>query len=524
LLSDVWFAYPDSTVPIIRGLELSVPLSRCTILVGPTGAGKSTILKILRGFYKLHGGRIKGKIRIQGIDYAQLTFDDITSRGIVFMHQDPHSNIHLLSVRDEIQSGLVYNNFPWEQIMNIADKTKESMGISYLVDRCTEQLSEGELQKIGIASSLALCYGFKKSPILLLDSPMSLLDGRSQDELIETLKGLKKQDVTILIACPDLGPYKEIADKAVLIAEGRKVKEGSAEAIIDCQEYNKLVGVPLVSDADFLKSANVKNSKEDTGRAYHGSDYAFTFQNIRFSYNDSLVFNNISGEIGRLGTVTAIFGHNGSGKTTLIKLMLGILKPLKGEILLFGKNPQKYSASEIGPKIAFVTQNPTEMFVSNTVEEECLIAPINLHVNNPEALVSQALKLTHLDHLTDRSVDSLSGGERRLLSLACTALVSNCSLVILEEPDLALNPNRWKEVLKILLEFRQSGKTVILTTHAIETAILCDEILVLSGGNLVFRGTSSEFLNEKQAMKDMGNRQNDRLLKIKKIMSHLKKT
>jgi len=518
LFRDFWFTYADSTAPVIKGLALSIPLNKCTILVGPTGAGKSTVLKIIRGFHKLYEGKIKGTIRMHGINHAQLSFDDITSLGVVFLHQDPHANVHLLNVRNEIQSGLVYNNVSWQQSIEIVDQIEEYLNISHLDKRCTEQLSEGELQKVGLAASLATSYGVQNSPILLLDSPMSFLDGRSQDDLLEILKKLKKQKMTVLIACSDLDQYEEIADKAVLIEEGRNVREGTAKTLMGSEEYRQTVGTPLTSDIRFLDSIWIKrkppkNFEETNLRG----DYAFIFQNVHFAYDNELFFNNISGQIGRFGTISAIFGHNGSGKTTLLKLMLGVLKPLRGKTYLLGKSPERYSPSEIGLKVAFITQNPTEMFVSNTVEEECLIAPKNLNLDNPEKLVSQALKFTHLDHLVNRSVDSLSSGERRLLSLACTALVTNCNLAVLEEPDFALNPSRWKEVLEILVRFKELGKTVILTTHSMETAIICDEILVLSNGNIIFKGTPSEFLIEKNVIEHMGIRQKERLLKIRKI-------
>jgi iron complex transport system ATP-binding protein len=214
---------------------------------------------------------------------------------------------------------------------------------------------------------------------------------------------------------------------------------------------------------------------------------AITLSDITFSYASQtrVLFEGLSLEIPP-GTITAILGPNGSGKTTLMHLILGLLSPDEGVILLARRPRHQYSRRDLGKLMGLVSQNEFIPF-NFTVLDYVLLgrAPHLQLLQTPSAadvaVAERVLEEIGLRHLKDRSIQSLSGGERQLVMIA-RALAQRPRILLLDEPTSHLDLGNKRRVLDIMTTQAAQGVTVVFTTHEPDLAAAVAEYAVLMGG------------------------------------------
>jgi len=205
-------------------------------------------------------------------------------------------------------------------------------------------------------------------------------------------------------------------------------------------------------------------------------------KNIEKRFGKYEVLKNISLNI-EPGKITAIVGPNGSGKTTIIKSILGLVQPDKGEILINDKSIVKefMYRKEIGymPQVASFPDNLTVNEVFN------MISDLRKQQINGSADIIRTL---NLQPELNKKIRTLSGGNKQKVS-ACIALMFNPKIIILDEPTAGLDPVAAANLKKKIVEQRNAGKTIILTSHIMaEIEELSDNILFLIEGKIVFNG------------------------------------
>lgn len=206
-------------------------------------------------------------------------------------------------------------------------------------------------------------------------------------------------------------------------------------------------------------------------------------KNIEKSFGKYKVLKNISLNI-EPGKITAIVGPNGSGKTTIIKSILGLVQPDKGEILFNNKSVIKeyLYRKDIGymPQAASFPDNLTVNEVFN------MISDIRMQQMNGNA---ELINILNLQPELNKKIRTLSGGNKQKVS-ACIALMFNPKIIILDEPTAGLDPAASANLKKKIVEQRDAGKTIILTSHIMaEIEELSDNILFLIEGKIVYDGS-----------------------------------
>lgn len=165
------------------------------------------------------------------------------------------------------------------------------------------------------------------------------------------------------------------------------------------------------------------------------------------------------------GDRLSIVGPNGAGKSTLLKIIMGLLQPDAGTITAFGKPcAEEVDFHEVRRRIGFVFQDADDQLFCPTVAEDVAFGPLNLGKSKDEALaiVDQVLTRLGLLHLRDRITHKLSGGEKRLVTLA-TVLAMEPEVLILDEPTNALDPDNYARLIEILKGLDQA---ILLVSHA----------------------------------------------------------
>ncbi|MBN1829986.1 MAG: ATP-binding cassette domain-containing protein [Deltaproteobacteria bacterium] len=214
-------------------------------------------------------------------------------------------------------------------------------------------------------------------------------------------------------------------------------------------------------------------------------------EHVGFRYNRSgpLVLDDINLVIDN-GEHIGIIGPNGSGKTTLVQLMNALLLPSEGRIIVDGlKTTDAGTAAEIRRRVGIVFQNPESQIVGMTVEEDTAFGPGNLALPAQEIRrrVDDCLGAVGLSGFQERSTHKLSGGEKRLLSIA-GILAMQPRHIIFDEPTAFLDPAGRERVLAVIDEINRQGVAIIHISHHMEDILGADRIIVLKDGRIVRDG------------------------------------
>lgn len=186
---------------------------------------------------------------------------------------------------------------------------------------------------------------------------------------------------------------------------------------------------------------------------------------ITFAYPaHGLTLNGACLRLGK-GERLSITGPNGAGKSTLLKIAVGLLRPASGRVVAFGQDRRtEADFTEVRRRIGYVFQDPDDQLFCPTVAEDIAFGPLNLGKSKEEALaiVDSILGRMHLSHLRDRITHHLSGGEKRLVTLA-TVLAMDPDILILDEPTNALDIENEARLLEILQSLPQA---ILLISHS----------------------------------------------------------
>ncbi len=195
------------------------------------------------------------------------------------------------------------------------------------------------------------------------------------------------------------------------------------------------------------------------------------------------------------GEFLLLTGRNGSGKTILARHLNGLYSPTEGAVFLYGKNI-KDDIVHTRRKIGLVFQEAASQIVGMTVEEDVAFGPENLGLPEEDVMrkTDEALRLTGMERFREHKPHTLSGGEKRRLTIA-GVLAMDPDIIILDEPFTGLDYPASVMLLKTLCSLHEEGKTIIVITHELEKILAhADSVVVMEAGTLACRGTPEEIL------------------------------
>ena len=206
------------------------------------------------------------------------------------------------------------------------------------------------------------------------------------------------------------------------------------------------------------------------------------------SYGDQRVVDAIALQV-KQGECFGLLGPNGAGKTTTLRMMLGLTKPDSGRLTIMAQDAIKH-AREIRCRIGVVPQmdnlDPDFSVIENL---RTYASYFGLRAKHIDDRIHDLLMFAHLSNKANATIDSLSGGMKRRLTLA-RSLVNDPQLLILDEPTTGLDPQARQLIWQRLRELKQAGRTLILTTHYMEEAQrLCDRLAIMDHGRVIAVGS-----------------------------------
>ena len=172
------------------------------------------------------------------------------------------------------------------------------------------------------------------------------------------------------------------------------------------------------------------------------------------------------------------------GKSTLAKLIAGIVKPTKGQVLIEGKDTKKKeNFLEIRKQVGIVFQNPENQIIFNSVEDEIRFGLENLNMGDIEAKTREALKKVGLEGKEKKEAYTLSLGQKQRLTIA-SILAMQTKYIVLDEPTAMLDPKGKEEIYNIIKQLKKEGYAIIYITNIIDEVLLSDIIWVIQDGKL----------------------------------------
>ncbi len=436
--------------PALDGVTLEIAAGEVVLLEGPSGGGKSTLLRALAGLVPhFHGGRFAGRVTVLDRD-TRSTLPAALATSVGSLFQDPETQAVRATVARDIAFGLENLAVPADRIGERIDEVLTLVRARHLRDREITTLSGGERQRAALAAVLAL-----RPRLLLLDEPTSQLDDAGVDALEDTLLALAASGVAIMIAEHHADRLRRTVDRTIRLAAGR------------------LVATP--------------DEGPDAGSpgGHAGSD-ALEVGGLEARYGECAAITACSLTL-PAGTVTALHGANGSGKSTLLRVIAGLHPAHRGNVVVAGRDVTGLPAEARFPEVGFLPQDAGRRLLRERVDDEIASAARRLPRPAREERVAALMAELDLTRLAPAHPLDLSVGERERVALA-SVLAGGPRVILLDEPSRGMDPARRAMLADALRRRAASGAAVLVATHdRAFAAAVADRHLELVEGRVLDR-------------------------------------
>ena len=465
--------------PAVSGLDLDIRPGELVLVLGPSGAGKSTLMHALAGVLgDDEDGDETGELLIDGIRPRQ-------ARGRVgLVLQDPDSQVVLARVGDDVAFGCENLGVPRAEIWPRVTQALDDVGLDLPLRHPTSALSGGQKQRLALAGVLAMRPG-----LVLLDEPTANLDPDGVVEVRDAVhRSVQASGATLVVIEHRVAVWQDIVDRIIVLdPAGGILADGPTSSVLTAEGARLAAAGVWIPRYPPGRPAR-RPLAERTGEVLL-SAAGLAVGRVPFARRQPVVVaEGIALDV-TAGTATAITGPNGAGKSTLALTLAGLLAPAGGHLSataaltaaggqpraagrgrrrggVLGADPHVWRSRDLLERIGTVFQDPEHQFLAGSVRDELAIGPRALGLGDAAVAdrVDGLLDRLRLEHLADANPFTLSGGEKRRLSVA-TVLATRPRLLILDEPTFGQDSRTWSELVRLLAELLDTGTAVVAVTH-----------------------------------------------------------
>lgn len=511
----VSYAYPGNDRQVLKDIDLTIQRGEIIGIIGPTGAGKTTFCLALNGIVpQFFSGTFFGTVAVAGLDTIETPISRLAHLvGMVF--EDPETQITATTVESEVAFALENLKVPTPDIDRRVRDALAMVGLTGYESKHPANLSGGQKQRLSIASALALA-----PDIIVLDEPTSQLDPEASEDIFAILLKLKQESrTTVVIATHASEELAQIADRILLVSDGRIVAEGSPEQVFSASamlreqrvrppditqsfevlrrhaglDENSALPVTLEAAEEAigdLPPIKPPSKPPDESRKSRVLLTALSVDELAYTYPDGTeALRGIDLAIGQ-GEFVGIVGRNGSGKTTLVRHFLKLMTPTAGKVRVMGEGIANMKVSDMARRIGYVSQNAHQQIFSDTVAGEVgfALSMMRRPKGEIDAAVEKSLNVMDLAWAADRHPISLSRGDRLRVAIAAV-LALEPQILIFDEPTTGQDWRGSLAILDTLKALNDLQKTVVLITHHIYLLPgFAERLIVMNGGKVVLDG------------------------------------
>jgi energy-coupling factor transporter ATP-binding protein EcfA2 len=440
------------------------------LLLGASGAGKSTLIHALAGV--LGGddeGEQRGELLVNGKPAES------ARGGVGLVLQDPDSQVILARVGDDVAFGCENLGVPRDEIWRRVHEALDAVGLDLPLDHPTSDLSGGQKQRLALAGVLAMRPG-----LLLLDEPTANLDPDGVFEVRDAVaRVLEKNQSTFVVIEHRVDVWIGLVNRVVVLSPGGGVlADGRPDDVLRSE------GRSLAADGVWVPGFPPAHPRRELRSA---GGILLSAEQLSIGRTPGTALRTDINLGVHEGRALAITGPNGAGKSTLGLTLAGLLPPIAGRVLapaLAGSlkpDPISWKSRELVTRIGSVFQDPEHQFVTGTVADELRVGAkvLKMPPREVDARVGELVQRLRLDHLLRANPFTLSGGEKRRLSVA-TVLVTRPPLLVLDEPTFGQDSRTWRELVAFLAELLDAGSAVVAVTHDLDfvAALAQDQLVV----------------------------------------------
>ena len=233
------------------------------------------------------------------------------------------------------------------------------------------------------------------------------------------------------------------------------------------------------------------------------SHIRINFEHVNYSYEKAVpILQDVTFSAHEHESI-GLIGANGVGKSTLLKLLVGLNLGYEGTISVEGMKVEKQILPKIRERIGYVFQDSDSQLFMSTAYEDIAFGPRNYGLSEPEVQerVENALSMIHIEHLKNKQIYKMSGGEKKMVSIA-TILAMTPDIILMDEPSIALDPRNRRYLIQILNQFHHLK---IIASHDLDMILdTCSRVILMAGGTIIRDGKAEEILSDKELLEANG--------------------
>ena len=421
-------------------------------IVGENGAGKSTLIKIICGIYTPDAG----EVLLDGEPIVLHNYKDALDRKINLVSQEiqviPKSTVAENIMLDKIDRYLSRGRIDWKKINADAARYAEMVDLIVPVRQTVAGLSAAQKQLIMIARALS-----SDARILIMDEPTSALTRHETDNLLQLLRRIRAEGVTILFVSHKLEEVLAVADKVSVLRDGSLIGTRSIAGLTKEQIVQMMIG----RDARTLDLGRLEIDAGRTMLEARGVSQTGRFHDVSFALHR--------------GEILGFYGLVGSGRTELAQILIGEARKDGGEVLIDGKRAHVHSMADslFKYRMGYVSENRKEkgLILSAPIKTNIAITVWNRlrdRLGSIQLAAETATAREYMQALEIRAtgpgqvVGSLSGGNQQKVSIA-KWLAAQCDILIIDEPTIGVDIGAKEYIHQLIWDLAQrEGKSIIL--------------------------------------------------------------
>ena len=531
----------------LRGLNFEIDKEEFFGIIGPSGAGKTTLCYALTGVIPhvfrpvlgKEGEYVKGEIDAFGQTLTKVESAKDEATGMVrdkivgmaqtapkmgLLLQDPENQFLRMDLLHEIAFGMELLNLPADEIEKRAKEALEIVGLGSLWPIADlvhpSELSGGQKQRAAIASFLAL-----RPDVLVLDEPTSDLDPEGKLSIMKAIDSIRKEyKLTIVLVEHNPEAIQKYADRVLAIDRGEVVAYGTMEEVYSQMKLFAEHGLYSSDIARIGYGANIQygnrvpftidemissigdrrlNHLGKEEESVQDGEEIIRADDLNFWYDDGThALKDVNFTIKR-GEFVGLIGQNGAGKTTISRIIAGIYRKYKGDIMIMGQDLRKREVVDRIPEyVGYVFQNPDHQIFMRRVYDEVAYGLKNMKVSasEMEERAKEALAAVGLSGKADEDPLFLGKGEKRRLTVA-SILAMRPKVMIVDEPTTGQDHRMSEDIMQLLGKLNRQGTTIVVITH--DMTLVSEHtkrVIVMYHGGVIYDGLTRGFFSNQELL------------------------